>query len=243
MMYQDGDQVRGDLMNRDDQNQSNSGRYGDRDFRGQERYGESSQGRYGQGGYGQDDSRRSHRGDWGQGRMEPRGHRDDDRYGEYADGSAGGYSGQRRPTTSATFTYTEVWLIPGPHTGRGPRGYQRSNQRIEEDVCERLSQHGQLDASEIQVHVEDGEVTLTGTVSSRAEKRMAEDALDSITGIKDVHNQLRVQKDQSQQQGSSGKGQDTGNGRSGENRERQGSSGMQNGNASREQEPASASAS
>jgi hypothetical protein len=42
-------------------------------------------------------------------------------------------------------------------------------------------------------------------VDSRQEKRMAEDAVESIPGIKDVHNQLRVQ--QSQGQGQMGQGQ------------------------------------
>src|SRR5438874_678 len=30
----------------------------------------------------------------------------------------------------------------GPHVGRGPRGYTRSDERIREDVCDRLCQHG-----------------------------------------------------------------------------------------------------
>jgi len=86
------------------------------------------------------------------------------------------------------------WFAPGPYTGRGPRGYQRSDARIEEDICERLTQHGQLDAGDIQVRVEQGEVTLTGVVESRQAKRLAEDILDSISGVKDIHNQLRVQQ-------------------------------------------------
>ena len=82
----------------------------------------------------------------------------------------------------------------GPHSGRGPQGYQRSDARIEEDVCEHLTHHGMLDATGIQVQVENGEVTLTGTVESRQAKRMAEDILDGISGVRDIHNQLRVQR-------------------------------------------------
>ena len=85
-----------------------------------------------------------------------------------------------------SFYYEEVWLIPGPHSSRGPRGYQRSDQCIEEDICERLTQHRQIDAEDIQVMVENGEVALTGTVENRQVKRMAEDALDSISGVKDI---------------------------------------------------------
>ena len=87
------------------------------------------------------------------------------------------------------------WMA-GPHRGRGPQGYQRSDARIEEDVCEHLTHHGMLDATGIQVQVENGEVTLTGTVESRQAKRLAEDILDAISGVRDIHNQLRVQRDQ-----------------------------------------------
>jgi osmotically-inducible protein OsmY len=100
-----------------------------------------------------------------------------------------------------SWSYTEFWLIPGPFTGRGPQGYQRSKETIQEDVCERLTQHGQLDASQIQVDVnENCEVTLTGTVDSRQAKWMAEDVVESIWGVTDVHNQLRVQEQQDQKQ-------------------------------------------
>ncbi|HET7343151.1 MAG TPA: BON domain-containing protein [Methylomirabilota bacterium] len=52
--------------------------------------------------------------------------------------------------------------LRGPHTGRGPRGYQRSDERIREDVCERMCQSGDLDATDIEVRVSNGEVTLLG---------------------------------------------------------------------------------
>ncbi len=90
------------------------------------------------------------------------------------------------------------WMA-GPHSGRGPQGYQRSDARIEEDVCEHLTHYGMLDATGIQVQVENGEVTLTGTVESRQAKRLSEDILDGISGVRDIHNQLRVQRDQSHQ--------------------------------------------
>ena len=88
--------------------------------------------------------------------------------------------------------------MAGTNSGRGPQGHQRSDARIEEDVCEHLTHHGMLDATGIQVRVENGEATLTGTVESRQAKRLAEDILDSISGVRDIHNQLRVQRDQEQ---------------------------------------------
>ena len=109
-----------------------------------------------------------------------------------------GGHGQRWEGSGGTgYSAAGSWMA-GPHSGRGPQGYQRSDARIEEDVCEHLTHHGMLDATGIQVQVENGEVTLTGTVESRQAKRLAEDILDSISGVRDVHNQLRVQRDQGQ---------------------------------------------
>ncbi|HEY3187897.1 MAG TPA: BON domain-containing protein, partial [Solirubrobacteraceae bacterium] len=90
----------------------------------------------------------------------------------------------------------EAWMMRGPHTGKGPKGYQRSDERIREDVCERLCDHGEVDASEIEIRVTNREVTLLGAVGTRAEKRLAEDIVDSVPGVGDVHNQLRVSQDQ-----------------------------------------------
>jgi hypothetical protein len=75
--------------------------------------------------------------------------------------------------------------------GKGPKGYTRSDERIREEVCERLA-GGYLDASDIEVAVENGEVTLTGTVADRRTKRMAEEILDNISGIKDFNNNLKL---------------------------------------------------
>ena len=83
-------------------------------------------------------------------------------------------------------------MFRGPHAGRGPRGYTRSDERIREDVCDRLCEHGFIDASDVEVRVTGGEVTLLGTVRGRQEKRAAEDLADQVSGVKQVHNELRV---------------------------------------------------
>jgi len=83
---------------------------------------------------------------------------------------------------------------PGRFTGRGPKGYRRSDERITEDVSEQLTQHPEIDASEIEVKVEGGEVTIMGTIDSRQTKRMVEDVVESVSGVKDLHNQLRVKQ-------------------------------------------------
>jgi osmotically-inducible protein OsmY len=78
------------------------------------------------------------------------------------------------------------------HRGKGPKGYQRSDARIEEDVNDRLSDDPVLDASNISVLVKEAEVTLEGFVNSRWDKRRAEDLVDDISGVKHVQNNLRV---------------------------------------------------
>ena len=80
----------------------------------------------------------------------------------------------------------------GPHYGRGPRGYQRSDERIREDVCERLAQHSYLDPSDVEIIVLNADVTLQGSVNDRWAKRTAEEIAEAVPGVKEVHNQLRV---------------------------------------------------
>jgi hypothetical protein len=85
-----------------------------------------------------------------------------------------------------------TWASPGPHSGRGPQGYRRSDERIHEEVCDRLTAHGHVDATEIEVQVKDGEVTLIGKVEDRRQKREAENVAEGVRGVVDVHNQLRL---------------------------------------------------
>ena len=86
----------------------------------------------------------------------------------------------------------DAWQQAGPYAGRGPKGYQRSDERIREDVCEHLTQHGQIDASEMEIKVSNRQVTLTGSVPTRSAKRMAEDVVEAVSGVTEVHNQLRI---------------------------------------------------
>lgn len=79
------------------------------------------------------------------------------------------------------------------HRGRGPRDYTRSDERIREDANDRLTDDPRVDASNVTVAVDKGEITLNGTVTSREAKRRAEDVVDSISGVKHVQNNLRVE--------------------------------------------------
>jgi hypothetical protein len=82
----------------------------------------------------------------------------------------------------------------GGYAGRGPKGYTRTDDRIREEVCERLSRDDDVDASEIEVRVLNGEVTLEGMVQTRSMKHQAEDLAEDVSGVTDVNNQLRVTK-------------------------------------------------
>jgi hypothetical protein len=88
----------------------------------------------------------------------------------------------------------------GRYSGVGPSGYQRSDERISEDINDRLTWHGNLDATDIQVDVNDGVATLTGSVHSRYEKRTAEDVAESVWGVNDVQNNLKIDKNNNQMQ-------------------------------------------
>ncbi|HET7037479.1 MAG TPA: BON domain-containing protein [Thermomicrobiaceae bacterium] len=79
----------------------------------------------------------------------------------------------------------------GPHAGKGPK---RSDSRIQDEVSQRLTQHGQLDASNIDVNASNGVVTLTGTVDSRQAKRTADQLADAVPGVQDVLNRLTIQQ-------------------------------------------------
>lgn len=78
------------------------------------------------------------------------------------------------------------------HRGKGPKNYQRSEERIREDISDRLSDDDSLDASDIEIKVNGSEVTLSGTVETRAAKRRAEDIAEAVSGVSNVQNQLRV---------------------------------------------------
>lgn len=79
--------------------------------------------------------------------------------------------------------------------GRGPKGYERSDERLKEMICEKLTDDEAIDASEVSVEVSNREVTLTGTVSDRQSKYQIEELVEQCGGVQEIHNQLRVSRD------------------------------------------------
>jgi osmotically-inducible protein OsmY len=96
------------------------------------------------------------------------------------------------------------------HVGKGPKDYQRSDERIREDISERMTDDERLDASEIVVQVSKAEVTLSGTVSDREQKRQAEDMAELVKGVKNITNNIKVQR-QGQADGAQSATEQTGN--------------------------------
>ena len=84
----------------------------------------------------------------------------------------------------------------GGFYGKGPKGWRRSDDRIKDEICESLYENSMIDASEIEVSVKEGHVTLSGSVESRASKREAERLIDHVRGVEDVQNNLRVMANQ-----------------------------------------------
>jgi osmotically-inducible protein OsmY len=76
----------------------------------------------------------------------------------------------------------------------GPKDFQRSDERIREDVCERLAAELDVDVSEVSVEVNNGAVRLDGTVPHRQMKHRIEDISAACAGVKDVENRIRVDR-------------------------------------------------
>lgn len=102
----------------------------------------------------------------------------------------GGYLGGTY--RSATPTRFETPTRP-ESPGRGPRTYQRGDDRIRADLCDRLMQ-GWMNSEDVDVKVKDGVVTLSGTVRSRDEKRAIEDLAEEVLGVTEVANNIRINR-------------------------------------------------
>ncbi len=177
---------------------------------GQSGYGQSrpGQGGYGQGGHGYSDPQQHGAGRYGQ---SDRGY--DSGQSTYRDWAheqqgAGAYGALGGSRETGWFGREQGWSGDAYGSGgrggpreqthiakrRPPKGYTRSDERIKEDVNDRLMQTWDLDPSDLEVAVSEGEVTLSGEVRSRNEKFLAEQMAESVLGVKDVLNQLRLRR-------------------------------------------------
>jgi hypothetical protein len=204
-------------------NQGMQGGYGNQGMHGgygnQGMHGQGMQGGYGnqgmQGGYGNQGTQGGMPGDQGM----QRGFNSQGGYGGGQSGYNAGWSGPDRGSFDfGAQRFQDQGTYPDrsmrgvsdrspSFRGRGPSGYQRSDERIREDVCDRLTDDDRVDAAGIDVAVKGCEVTLTGSVPDKHAKRMAEDIAESVPGVKEVQNQLRVQgRGESSEEPSHGRG-------------------------------------
>jgi osmotically-inducible protein OsmY len=86
-------------------------------------------------------------------------------------------------------------LLELSHRGRGPKGHRPTDERLTEIICERLTEDAFIDAREVTVRVDDGEVILEGRVAVRQQKFAIEDVIADIAGVADIHNRLAVGND------------------------------------------------
>jgi hypothetical protein len=82
----------------------------------------------------------------------------------------------------------------GDFTGIGPQNFTRPDDRILDDVADRLTREPVVDASEMHVDVKDGVVILAGSVPHREMKLLAELICAGCSGVVDVDNRLRVRR-------------------------------------------------
>jgi hypothetical protein len=87
---------------------------------------------------------------------------------------------------------------------RGPKGYQRSDDRLREEIIDKLLQQSDIELDEIEVDVSGGKVTLSGTIDNRRVKHQIEDIVDSVWGVKDIANNLRIRSNSENRSGGGG---------------------------------------
>ena len=180
------------MANRDYGDRGERGRGGERDWDMQDRYGPGRS--YGRGYFGGEPY--YGRADWESGYYggrypEPYYRGYGGRYGGGREGTYGGYGGYGGAYAGGYTGYTGEGRRR-TFAGRGPKGWRRSDERIREDVNEAVARDPEIDATELEVRVENGVVTLTGIVEDRREKRIAEDLAEDVFGVDDVRNELKI---------------------------------------------------
>jgi hypothetical protein len=104
-------------------------------------------------------------------------------------GGYGGNFGEGRYGPGGSLSRFEM----ADHRGKGPKNYQRTDERLRELICERLHDHPDIDASDIEVDIRDGTVVLEGTVDSRRTRDLVEDVAEQLS-VTDVRSNLRVRR-------------------------------------------------
>jgi len=96
------------------------------------------------------------------------------------------------PYNQDSFSRTQNTSSRGEFYGKAPKNYERSDERIKEEICDRLMSQGMFDPSDVEIEVKDGVVSLQGNVDSRSTKYQLEEISEGILGVKDIDNKVKV---------------------------------------------------
>jgi hypothetical protein len=102
---------------------------------------------------------------------------------------------EERPEPDATWTgYASDQGEPGDTGELHPRLADEpdEDERVKREVCDRLGAEPGLDAPDIAVDVERGEVVLQGSVGSEDVRRRAESIARGAAGVRGVRNRLEI---------------------------------------------------
>lgn len=67
-----------------------------------------------------------------------------------------------------------------------------ADERVREDIYQALDSRSDIDAPHISLHVVDGIVTIEGNVADAMLRHRIEQCVDSVDGVKDIHNRLHL---------------------------------------------------
>jgi osmotically-inducible protein OsmY len=99
-------------------------------------------------------------------------------------GQAGAWAGQERRQEPRD----------GIAGGGGARLRRKTDDSLAQEIHEILTSDPELDATDVEVFVEGGAVTLGGVVEHPDAKLLAEELTESVAGVRLVHNRLVVRR-------------------------------------------------
>lgn len=86
----------------------------------------------------------------------------------------------------------EQGVAPVNYSGRGPKNHHRSDDSLREEISEQLMRSPDIDASELEVEVKGGDVTISGNIPTRQMKHWTEDLVEDIRGVKNLVIKIKV---------------------------------------------------
>jgi hypothetical protein len=91
-------------------------------------------------------------------------------------------------------TAAPALLKPVSYRGLGPKDYTPRDERLYEIICERLTEHRAVDARQVSIAVDQGVVTASGSVPTRAMKHLLEDAIADVYGVGHIKNEVKIDR-------------------------------------------------